>query len=369
MVSRMVVKIGSHSVTDEKGALSEGKMEELVKQITALRDKGIQVILVSSGAVAAGLGELGWRRSNITIPEKQAAAAVGQGLLIEKYRSLFAARGIRIAQLLLTRSDTEDRKRFIHIRNTLETLLRHGVLPIVNENDTVTVEEIRFGDNDTLAGLVTLVTEADLLVLMTDIDALYTANPRIHKEAKPIPEVWEITPELVKMAGGEGSSVGTGGMRTKLNAARIVTESGVEMVIISSSIPDGLIRIVEGEPLGTRFHPHPRFTGKKSWIAYGTRVQGSLTLDDGAVAALQKRGRSLLFPGILSVEGDFHEGAVVSMKNREGEAIGKGMVSFSSYDLKILLERERSGEKIQSLHEVIHRDAMVIYESIEGSSS
>lgn len=361
MISRMVVKVGSHSLTDDEGNLSEGKLAGIVGQIMMLRERGVEVILVSSGAVATGLGELGWHRSSITIPEKQAAAAVGQGILIEKYRAYFSARGVPIAQLLLTRSDLEDRRRFIHIRNTIETSLRHAILPIVNENDTVAVDEIRFGDNDTLAGLVTLVSEADLLAIMTDIDMLYTADPRIDKEARPIPEVFEVTPELERMASGEGSEMGTGGMRTKLNAARIVTESGIGMVILSSSLTEGLLRIVQGEAIGTRFYPKRRFTGKKSWIAYGTRVQGSLVIDDGAVLAVTERGGSLLLPGIREVNKDFLEGAVVSLLSQKGERIGKGVVHYSSYDLRLLLERIANGKKVHVDHEVIHRDSMVIF--------
>lgn len=364
MVTRVVVKVGSHSLTDDLGNLSEEKLAGVADQIMRLRQAGIQVILVSSGAIATGLRELKWRRTAITIPEKQAAAAVGQGILIEKYREYFSPRGVPVAQLLLTRSDMEDRRRFIHIRNTIETSLRHGILPIVNENDTVTVDEIRFGDNDTLAALVTLVSEAGLLVLLTDIDMLYTADPRVDKEAKPIPEVWEITPELERMASGEGSRVGTGGMRTKLKAARIVTESGIEMVILSSTVPDGLLRVVQGEPLGTRFYPHARFSGKKSWIAYGTRVQGALILDDGAVKAVTDLGKSLLLPGITEVKGDFLEGAIVSLLNQRGDEIGKGVVQYSSYDLRLLRQRWRDGQKIHLDHEVIHRDSMVVYRQI-----
>ncbi|WP_018130262.1 glutamate 5-kinase [Effusibacillus pohliae] len=364
---RIVVKVGSSSLTDAQGRLSTGHISRLVDQIANLQaEYGCQVILVSSGAVAAGLGKLGWHRPHITMPEKQAAAAVGQGLLIELYQKLFAERGMMIAQLLLTRSDIEDRRRFIHIRNTAETLLRHGILPIVNENDTVTVEEIRFGDNDTLGSLVALVTEADLLVLLTDIDGLYTANPRTHPNARRISDVWQITPELEEAAGGVGSAVGTGGMRTKLTAARIAVDSGIDVVVASSSEPDVLRRIWSGEPVGTRFHAHTRFTGKKSWLAYGTRPEGRLVIDEGAVRALLERAGSLLLPGIVRVEGDFHEGAVVEVAAPDGRVIGKGTVSFSDRDLRLLLGRRLAGEKLQNYHEVIHRDAMVIY-AREGS--
>lgn len=365
---RIVVKVGSSSVTDAKGRLSPSKMERLAGQIAALQqDHHCQVILVSSGAVAAGLGKLGWPRPNITMPEKQAAAAVGQGLLIETYEHLFAKHQIIIAQLLLNRSDIEDRKRFIHIRNTAETLLEHGILPIVNENDTVTVEEIRFGDNDTLGSLVALVTEADLLILLTDIDGLYTDNPKTNPHAELIQNVWEITPNLEQMAGESGSKVGTGGMRTKLTAARIAVESGVEVAVANSITPDVLKRIVTGETIGTRFHSQGRLSGKKSWIAFGTRVEGRLTVDDGAVEALVEHGSSLLLPGIGKVEGDFQEGSIVELAAMDGRLIGKGISSFSDRDLRLLLKRKQTGEKLHNIHEVVHRDVMVIQISEEGS--
>ncbi|GAX89000.1 glutamate 5-kinase [Effusibacillus lacus] len=363
---RIVVKVGSSSLTDEQGRLSEEKMRQLADQIAVLQlEQECRVILVSSGAVAAGLGKLGWPRPNITMPEKQAAAAVGQGLLLEQYQKLFAQRGITVAQLLLTRSDIEDRKRFIHIRNTSETLLRNGILPIVNENDTVTVEEIRFGDNDTLGSLVALVTEAELLILLTDIDGLYTANPKSNPDARRIPDVWEITPELEAAAGGNGSVMGTGGMRTKLMAARIATESGIDVVVASSREPEVLQRIAEGESLGTRFHANPRFSGKKSWLAHGPRPEGRIIIDQGAVRALTERAGSLLVPGITAVEGEFQEGAIVEIAAPAGQVIGKGAVSFSDRDLQLLIERRQTGERLRHYHEVIHRDAMVIY-SREG---
>ncbi|MFC4766692.1 glutamate 5-kinase [Effusibacillus consociatus] len=363
---RIVVKIGSSSLTNEQGRLSVEKMSGLVNQVANLQTRQeYEVILVSSGAVAAGLGKLGWPRPNITMPEKQAAAAVGQGLLIELYQKLFAEHGIVIAQLLLTRSDIEDRKRFIHIRNTAETLMRHGILPIVNENDTVTVEQIRFGDNDTLGSLVALVTEADLLVLLTDIDGLYTANPKTDPDATRIQDVWEITPELEEAAGGNGTALGTGGMKTKLTAARMAVDSGIDVVVASSSEPNVLSRIMEGESLGTRFYSKQRLSSKKSWIAYGTRTEGRLVIDNGAVRALIERASSLLLPGIVEVEGDFHEGSIVQVVSQDGRLIGKGAVSFSDRDLRLLIERRQLGEKLHNYHEVIHRDAMVI-QSREG---
>ena len=251
------------------------------------------MILVSSGAVAAGIGRLGWTPASITIPEKQAAAAVGQSALMDTYQKYFQQHGFPVAQLLLTRLDLEDRKRFIHIRNTIETLLKKGIVPIVNENDTVAVDEIRVGDNDTLSSLVAIVAQADLLVMLTDIDGLYTKDPRKDPEAKKIEEVHVITKELEEIAGGSGSIVGTGGMRTKMTAAKIAVQSGMQVVIASGKEPDVLRKIVQGEKVGTCFHPHSRLPSKKSWLAFSTRVKGKITVDSGAKEALVRFNKSL----------------------------------------------------------------------------
>lgn len=251
---RIVVKVGSSSLTDTEGCLSLAKLERVVEMVAQVQQAGHQVLLVSSGAIAAGLGVLAWERARISMAEKQAAAAVGQGLLINQYEQSFAARGIVIAQLLLTRSDIEVAHRFANIRNTVDTLLTHGIVPIVNENDTVAVEEIRFGDNDTLGSLVAVVAEADLVVLLTDIDGMYTADPRRDHTAKRLTDVYEITAELEEMAGGTGTVVGTGGMRSKLEAAKIGIQAGVDVVVAASSEAQVLTRILHGEAVGTRFH-------------------------------------------------------------------------------------------------------------------
>lgn len=369
---RVVVKIGSSSLTAENGTLSSEKMKSLVNQLVYLCNvRHSDVILVSSGAVAAGLSRLGWNRASITIPEKQAAAAVGQSYLIEMYRDLFAGSGLEIAQLLLTRADIEDRKRFIHIRNTLETLLRHHIVPVVNENDTVAVEEIRFGDNDTLASLVALVAQADLVVLLTDIDGLYDKNPRVSPEAKRISDVWEITEQIEHMAGGEGSLAGTGGMRTKLTAAKIATNSGIDVVIANSNEPQVLEQVLLGNGIGTVFHARQNaLHGKKSWLAHGTRTEGRLTLDSGAVQAVINHSASLLVPGIRRVEGEFHEGAVVDLCAEGGQTIARGIVTFSAGDLRTLLERKQHGEKMNHVQEVVHRDYLVTWrEGLQASWS
>lgn len=362
---RIVVKVGSSSLTERNGDLCEKKMKEVIRQITQLRGHGIEVILVSSGAVAAGMGRLGWNPGSITIPEKQAAAAVGQGALIDTYQKYFQQQGISVAQLLLTRLDLEDRKRFIHIRNTLETLLKKGVIPIVNENDTVAVEEIRVGDNDTLSSLVAIVAEANLLVMLTDIDGLYTKDPRKDPDAKKIDEVRAITPELEKIAGDPGSTVGTGGMRTKLIAAKIAVRSGMEVVIASSTEPEILQKILHGEKTGTHFFPQSRLPSKKSWLAFSTRAEGKVIVDMGAKEALLRRNGSLLLGGVIDVGGTFLEGAIVEISDPHGQSIGKGMSSFSSADLHLLMERKAWDAGHEKIHEVIHRDMMVIMEEEE----
>ncbi|MBA4496172.1 glutamate 5-kinase [Paenactinomyces guangxiensis] len=251
---RIVVKVGSSSLTDDQGCLAVEKVVRLVRMIAGLQQKGYQVILVSSGGIAAGLGKLGWDRTTISMPEKQAAAAVGQGLLIQLYERLFAAHGLVIGQLLLTRADIQTANRLAHIRNTMETLLVHSIVPVINENDTVAVEEIRFGDNDTLSSLVAVTASAQLLVLLTDIDGMYTSDPRQDKQAKRIHDIWKITDELEQMAGANGTPAGTGGMRSKLAAAKIAMDAGIDVVVASSFEPDVLERVVAGEAIGTRFH-------------------------------------------------------------------------------------------------------------------
>jgi glutamate 5-kinase len=359
-VRRIVVKVGSSSLVNEAGVLCPWKVERLVDQLARLHQTKLQIILVTSGAVATGVGALGWKRTQMTMPEKQASAAVGQSLLIQQYQALFSQKDISIAQLLLTRADIEDRKRFIHIRNTIEPLLRNQIIPIINENDTVAVEEIRFGDNDTLGALVSLVAGADLYVMLTDTDGLYTANPKLEKHAELITEVKEITPELMQLAGVNGSVVGTGGMKTKLQAAQIAVQSGIEVIIASSSLPHVLSKIIERESIGTRFLANIPWKKKKPWIAFGTRTEGRITIDQGAWKALIHGNSSLLMAGIESVSGEFFEGAVVELLHDEN-TIGKGIVHFSSRDVEQLLKQKHQGMPLPPLPEVIHRDQLVLF--------
>ena len=357
---RIVVKIGSSSLTAEDGLLSLDRMERLAKQICRLRADAVEVILVSSGAVAAGLGRLHWRPGEVTLQEKQSAAAVGQGLLIDAYRELFAPCGIEVAQILLVRSDLEERRRYVHVRNTLSTLLRHGVLPIVNENDTLAVDGIRFGDNDTLAGLIALVADASLLVLLTDTDGFYDADPRTDRAAQKISDVWDLTDAMAKMAGRAGSRIGTGGMRTKLEAARIAMDAGIDTVVLHAAEPDALQRVLGGEPLGTTFHARrDPLSSKKLWMLHGTRAAGRVTLDAGAVDALLARSASLLLPGITAVSGAFQTGDVIELATSSGRVIGKGIANCSASDLKDWLARRRPGSVARELRIVHHREMSI----------
>jgi glutamate 5-kinase len=361
-LKRIVVKVGSSSLVDESASLSRSKVIQLVTQLANLHRSKYQLILVTSGAVAAGVGALGWNRPTLTMPEKQAAAAVGQSILIQQYQVSFAHHDIPVAQLLLTRSDIEDRKRFIHIRNTIEPLLHHGIIPIINENDTVAVDEIRFGDNDTLGALVSLVAAADLYVMLSDIEGLYTANPRIDKNAKLLRRVDAITPELWQIAGGNGSSVGTGGMKTKLQAAQIATQSGVDVRIANSNQPNVIQHIIAGDTIGTHFVANTPLKKKKPWIAYGTRAEGSVIVDTGAYVALTKGNSSLLLAGIISTTGDFIEGSVVEICH-QNKTIGKGIVHLSRRDIDQLINKRHGGEPLPLLPEVIHRDQLVLLPS------
>lgn len=363
MVQKWVVKVGSSSLTDDTGRLSTEKMANLVSQIAKLQLGGeLSVLLVSSGAVATGVGVLSWDRARLTMPEKQAAAAVGQGILTQHYRQLFDAHGLGVAQVLLTRSDIEDRHRFVHVRNTLSTLLHHGIVPIINENDTVAVEEIRFGDNDTLAALVALVAEAERLILLTDIDGIYTADPHRDKHASRLTEVARIE-DILAVAGPSHSRVGTGGMQTKLTAAQIATDAGIDVVIAKADAPNVLFDLAVGKAVGTRIHASmANYRSRASWLAHGAKSEGTIVVDTGAEFAV-RQGGSLLIPGILRVDGTFKEGAIVDLCTvdaRGTAAFGRGLSGMAAEDIRIWVMRRQSGEDTRHIGEVVHRNDMVV---------
>ncbi|HAG11797.1 MAG TPA: glutamate 5-kinase [Desulfotomaculum sp.] len=364
-LKRVVVKIGSSSLIGKDGALNISQVESLADQIAGIKREGVEVLLVSSGAIGLGIQRLGFARRPKSIPEKQACASVGQGMLINSYEKVFAQYSIAVGQVLLTREDFSDRKRFLNARNTMSALLRMGALPVINENDTVAVDEIplRLGDNDNLAALVSVLVDADLLILLSDIDGLYTGDPRF-SSSKLISEIKEITEEIEKIASGSRSALGTGGMITKLQAARITMHSGITMVLAAAGEKEVIRRVLSGETLGTIFWPLSRLANRRRWIAYNSTVQGRIFVDDGAAAALLHKGKSLLPSGIRRVEGNFKIGNTVSVIEPGGREIARGIVNYSSEDIEMIKgtktwERARtSGRK--AYDEVIHRNNLVM---------
>ncbi|MFA5867490.1 MAG: glutamate 5-kinase [Actinomycetota bacterium] len=360
-----MIKVGSAVVTKETGRLDHKRLAAITEQIADLKAEGNQVMLVTSGAIAAGLERLGSDERPSSIPELQAAASVGQGLLLQQYTGLFEERGIHVGQVLLTQYDITHREHYLNATNTFEKLLDFGVVPIVNENDTTVVEEIKFGDNDTLAALVTNLTKADLLVIISDIEGLHTADPRKDGKAKLIAEVEDITPEIEKLAGGAGSVFGSGGMITKINAAKIVTLAGAGMLLIDGRKANALTKAMRGDNIGTFFKPRgKKMASRKAWIAFGTVAKGTITIDDGAKDALIGKGRSLLPAGVIGVGEDFEDGDTVDVVDREGNVVAKGLVNLNSGDLVTIMGR--SSDDIRKIkpelagREVIHRDCLVI---------
>jgi glutamate 5-kinase len=369
---RLVVKVGSGLVTSGLGADSE-RIGVLADDIAAVRgdreaaEAGREVVLVSSGAIATGMAQLGFAERPRSIPEKQAAAAVGQSALMGHYEAAFGRHAIRVGQVLLTAEDIGARSRYLNARNTLEALLRLGVVPIVNENDTVAVEEIKLGDNDTLSALVAALVNADLLVLLTDVDGLYTSDPSVDAGARKLDVVEAITEDITRLVWSRpGGGVSVGGMATKLAAAQKAGVSGIPMVIAGGREPRVLQRLMAGEPLGTFFAPKAdRLSQRKRWIALAGALQGRLVVDAGAVRALREQGRSLLPSGILVVEGDFAEGDLVAIA-AEGQAreFARGLVHFDADEVRKIRGvktseiEERLGYK--SFDEVVHRDDLVV---------
>ena len=330
----IVVKVGSSSLTGPAGDLDPARVASLAEQIADLVAGGDRVILVSSGAIAAGFRCLGFAQKPQRIADKQASAAVGQGLLMEEYNRCFLARGLHTGQLLLTREDFADNRRFKNAYVALGVLLDRGAVPIINENDTVAVEEIKIGDNDTLSAQVAAMVHADLLILLTDIDGLYTADPSRDPAAKHIDLIPEISEEVYALAGGAGSSVGTGGMQTKLRGAALATDAGVEVLICSSAEPDVLRRAVAGEVRSTRFAVHRTMPTRRQWLAFYAKPKGRLWIDAGAVGALLDKKKSLLPPGVVRAEGDFRPGDVVEVLSLGAETpIGRGIVRYDREEL------------------------------------
>lgn len=368
MSQTIVVKIGTSSLTQpETGQLALSTIAALVETLVDLRQQGYRIVLVSSGAVGIGCARLGLTERPRTMALKQAIAAVGQGRLMRIYDDFFTTLQQPIAQVLLTRSDFVQRSCYVNAQNTFEELLRLGVVPVVNENDTVAIDELKFGDNDTLSALVASLIEADWLFLLTDVDRLYSADPRSCPDAQPITLVNRIEQleELQVQTGSSGTQWGTGGMVTKITAARIATNAGVRTAITEGRFPRNIEKILGGEPLGTQFEPQSRpSNARKRWIAYGLIPAGKLYLDDGAVAAICQAGKSLLAAGITSVEGEFQASDAVQLCSREGHEIARGLVNYSSAELQQI--RGRHSDEIPAIlgyggaDTIVHRDNLVL---------
>ncbi len=362
---RWVVKIGSALLTnDGRGLYAEG-IADWVEQLATLRKAGIEVVLVSSGAVAEGMGRLGWKKRPRALHELQAAAAVGQMGLVQAYESRFQQYGMHTAQILLTHDDLSNRSRYLNARSTLSTLLKLGVVPVVNENDTVVTDEIRFGDNDTLGALVANLVEADLLVILTDQLGLFDKDPRSNPDARLVAEGQANDPTLTAMAGGSAGVLGRGGMLTKLRAARLAARSGAATVIVGGRQPKVLTRLAAAEPLGTLLLPDKEpLVARKQWLAGHLQMRGRLVLDDGAVRVLREEGRSLLAVGVRQVVGDFDRGEMVACEDLNGQEVARGLVNYDAEDSRkiIGLPSSRFEEVIGYVDEpeLIHRDNLVL---------
>ncbi len=362
---RLVVKVGSSLVTDEGRGLDHAAVARWAAEISALRRDGREVVLVSSGAIAEGMQRLGWATRPKAIHELQAAAAVGQMGLVQAYEAAFAGHGLHTAQILLTHDDLADRRRYLNARSTLRTLIALSVIPIINENDTVTTDEIRVGDNDTLGALVTNLIEADVLVLLTDQQGLYTADPRRDPRATLVRTARAGDPALEAMAGGAGSEIGRGGMLTKVLAAKRAARSGASTVIACGREPDVLTRLAAGEAVGTALVAEAQtLAARKQWLADHVQLAGRLVLDAGAVRALSREGKSLLPIGVVAVEGSFERGEVVGCFAPDGREVARGLVNYGAADAARILRQPSS--QIEAIlgwvdePELIHRDNLVL---------
>jgi glutamate 5-kinase len=362
---RWVVKIGSALLTADGRGLDRERLGRWVDQVVALRAAGHELVLVSSGAVAEGMSRMGWKRRPATLYELQAAAAIGQMGLVQAYESCFQKRGLHTAQVLLTHDDLTDRRRYLNSRSTLKTLLRLGVVPVVNENDTVATEELRFGDNDTLAALVANLLEADLLVLLTDQPGLFDSDPRLNPAAALIPEARVDDSRLDGFAGESASGLGRGGMVTKIRAARLAARSGTGTVIAPGVGEGILLRIADAEPVGTLLTPvqEPE-AARKRWLAGHLQVRGKLSLDDGAVRVLRAEGRSLLPVGVRAISGQFRRGEVVSCVDALGKEVARGLINYDAEEARRIMGQPSS--RIPEIlgytdePELIHRDNLVL---------
>ncbi len=363
---RWVIKIGSSLLTADGKGLDPEAMSSWVKQMVALREAGIELILVSSGAIAAGMSKLNWDTRPKEMHKLQAAAAVGQMVLVQAWENCFDQFNCQAAQILLTHEDLSDRQRYLNARTTLRTLVELNIIPVINENDTVTTDEIQFGDNDTLAALVANLVEADLLVILTDRDGMFDADPRTNPDAQLITEAKASDSSLDKIAGGAGN-LGKGGMQTKLRAARFAARSGTNTIIVGGKIPNVITKLQHSEKLGTLLVPdHTPIAARKQWLAGQLQVKGKITLDDGAVKALLTRHKSLLPVGVRQVTGDFSRGEIVSCINNKGDEVARGLVNYSANEARQImgLASDEIEKTLGFLNEpeLIHKDNLIIHE-------
>lgn len=361
----VVIKVGTNVLTDSAGTLDRPRIQSLADQLARIRAAGRHVVLVSSGAIGAGVGKLGLGKRPTELPQLQACAAVGQSALMQLYQEALTPHGVHAAQILLTASDFDNRARYLNARHTIRTLFEYGCLPIINENDSVSVAEIKFGDNDHLAAMVTNLLLAPLLVLLTNVDGLYDGDPRSNPDAKLVPTVPFIGDDITGMAGASKSDLGTGGMKSKLRAARLATAAGESVIMANGSIDGVLDRIFAGEPVGTLFLPHGEGVSSwKRWLGYTARPKGVLRIDTGARGAVVERGRSLLPVGVTAVEGEFGKGDVVSICDADGVEVARGLTNYSAADA--LRVRGLPTDQLASLletapyTELVHRDNLVI---------
>jgi len=362
---RIVVKVGSSLVTNEGRGLDEAAIGQWCRQMAALAQEGKEVIMVSSGAIAEGMKRLGWATRPQEVHELQAAAAVGQMGLAQMYETQLRAHGLRSAQVLLTHADLADRERYLNARSTLLTLLSHQVLPVINENDTVVNDEIKFGDNDTLGALVANLVEADLLVILTDQKGLYTADPRKEPSATLVQQAQAGDAALETMAGGAGSSLGKGGMLTKILAAKRAAGSGASTLIAWGRAPDALVRVARGENIGTLLVAQTaKQQARKQWMADHLQLRGAVTVDAGASTKLRAEGKSLLPIGMVAVEGQFSRGDVIAIRDEAGQEIGRGLANYAAAEARLLCRKPSS--EFEALlgytaePEMVHRDNLVL---------
>lgn len=366
-IKKMVIKIGSSSLTSKAGGLDKVSMKRFVNEVSSLIKRGMEVIIVTSGAIAAGLENLNIKKKPEDITLLQAAASIGQVELMRLYSNLFLTSGLKIGQILLTHEDTTRRKQYLNIKNTIKILIGLNIVPVINENDSVAVDEIKFGDNDELAALVAILAESDILIILTDIDGMYDKNPRIYSDARLISYIDKINEDIEKAAGGIGSTYGIGGMESKIKAAKICSFSGIKTIIANSRRKNILNKIIAGEDVGTFFAPQTvkKVKSIKKWIAFGMKTKGGIVIDRGAEEAVLNKGKSILAVGVVKVDGKFNKGDTLKVFSLDSKLIAKGISNFSSEDIEKIKGKNR--DKILSefdtsmCSEVIHRDCLVVF--------